>query len=153
MTVYYQNPFYDDVFGTIGVVIPSKRIGYKQGPDKKITEIVTPKGSKDFEQNFKKAFPVGSKPEWPYKGRLLVSISILIKRSDYARKDIDNISKSILDALKGLAFVDDIQVDCLHVVKFPSDEYSFMIGIKQLKEDDRGWYHPPLYSEKPFPKS
>lgn len=38
------------------------------------------------------------------------------------RPDVDNLSKSVLDALNGLAYEDDKQVYDLRIVKFYSDE-------------------------------
>jgi len=150
--VFYQNPFYDDVFGTLGVVVPSKRVRYKQNERKEITQIVLPRGTHEFEENIRRKLSKGSKPEWPRKGRLLIAMWIAIKGSDYKHKDIDNITKSILDALKGVAYIDDVQIDTIHVQKFPSDHYGFMIGIKSLDKEDPGWYFPPLYAQTPFKK-
>jgi hypothetical protein len=93
---------------------------------------------------------MGSKPEWPRKGRLLIAMWIAVKGSDYKHKDIDNVTKSILDALKGVAYIDDVQIDTIHVQKFPSDHYGFMIGIKSLDKEDPAWYFPPLYAQTPF---
>lgn len=152
MQVFHQNPFYDDVFGTFDVVVPSKRLRYKQNERKEITEIIAPRGTQEFEKNIRRGFSNGFKPEWPRKGRLLIAMWIAIKESDYRNKDIDNITKSILDALKGIAYIDDVQIDTIHVQKFPSDHYGFMIGIKSLDKEDPGWYFPPLYAQTPFKK-
>ena len=148
---YYQNPFYNDVFGTQHVVIPTKRAGYKQDPvTKKVTISDLPKGTKEFEKYIRESFSCEDKEEWPYSDRLLVSIWISIKNSEYKCKDIDNIAKSIMDALKGIVYVDDKQIDTLHISKMPSENNFLMIGIKKLKKNDYTPYSPPLYSPKPF---
>lgn len=51
--------------------------------------------------------------EWLVQSRL--SVQILHFADSDATADIDNIVKPILDALKGVIFQDDIQVDDLHV--------------------------------------
>ena len=145
---FYQNPFYDDLFGSYGVVVPSKRIRYKQNERKEITEIIAPRGTHEFEEYIKSSFTTN--PNWPRKGRLLIAIRLAITHADYRIKDIDNVTKSILDALKGVAYIDDVQIDSVHVVKWPSDKYGFMIGIKELSNTEDGWNFPLLYSEKPF---
>ncbi|OGU41354.1 MAG: hypothetical protein A3K31_17005 [Ignavibacteria bacterium RIFOXYA12_FULL_35_25] len=146
--IFYQNPFYDDVFIIFDTTVPSKRIRYKQNENKIITEIITPKGSKVFEEFIKNNLE--RNPNWPHKGRLLVAVQIMIKASDYKNKDIDNVTKSILDALKGIVFEDDVQIDMIHIQKIKSDKYSFAVGVKVLDEDDSALYFPPLFSEKEF---
>ena len=146
--IFYQNPFYDDVFIIFDITVPSKRIRYKQNEDKKIVEIILSRGTKEFEEYIK--YKLETKPEWPHKGRLLIAIQIMIKESDYKHKDIDNVTKSILDALKGIVYEDDIQIDMIHIQKIKSDKYSFAVGIKVLDDDDTALYFPPLFSKKEF---
>jgi Holliday junction resolvase RusA-like endonuclease len=147
---FHQNPFYDDLFGVINAAVPSKRIGYKRNPNGTIGEAVVPQGAKEFEKYIRESFPKSQNPMWPRKGRLLIAMHISLIPSEYKSKDIDNIAKSILDALKGLAFDDDVQVDSVHLVKSSSKQPGFMIGIKELSADDPGWYFPPLCDERPF---
>jgi Holliday junction resolvase RusA-like endonuclease len=147
---FYQNPFYDDVFGTFDVTIPSKRIRYKQDDNKRITEIITPKGSQEFETYIKQVFNSDTNENWPYKCELLIAISILLPIKEWKIKDIDNLAKSIVDALKGIVYEDDNQITSLFISKTKSDQPSFMVGVKCLKEEDSVWFVPLLYSEKPW---
>lgn len=49
------------------------------------------------------------------KGKAKVTLLFLLK--DRRRRDLDNLSKAVLDALNGIAWVDDTQVVDLHIVK------------------------------------
>jgi Holliday junction resolvase RusA-like endonuclease len=148
---FYQNPFYDYMFGTIGVIVPSKRAGYKQDPvTKKAVEFTLPKGTREFERYIKSWLSKNPKPGWPITSRILIAVSIGLVSEDYNRKDIDNTTKSLLDALQGVAYENDRQVDALHVVKYKSDLATFMVGIKELTDDDPGWYYPQLFKEEPW---
>lgn len=55
------------------------------------------------------------------------------EQPDTNKPDIDNIIKSVLDALNGVAFADDSQVICVNAYKFPRarrDEYiEVMVGV------------------------
>lgn len=150
---WYFNPFYDDLFLTLGASVPTKRVGYKQESNGKAIITSLPKGTREFEAKMKSMLSKQPDPAWPRTGRLLVSMLVTLNKTEYKIKDVDNLAKSLLDAMKGVVFTDDVQVDTLHVVKQPSDSNAFFVGIKQLSHDSQGWYYPPLYQrEKPFEK-
>lgn len=46
-----------------------------------------------------------------------VEVWITFWRKDYSKVDIDNLSKAVLDAIKGIVFIDDDQVTELHLLK------------------------------------
>ena len=50
------------------------------------------------------------------------------------KPDCDNLAKSILDALNGIAFDDDMQVTLLTVTKFYSDTAKTVVTIGELEE-------------------
>jgi crossover junction endodeoxyribonuclease RusA len=56
----------------------------------------------------------------PIKGRIAVSIEL--SRKDRRKYDIQNYDKSLLDALIGLAYEDDGQIDKLEIRRLPVDE-------------------------------
>jgi len=85
----------------------------------------------------------------PLKGRVLVSLAIKLTPIEYEKRDIDNMVKSLLDALVGIAYENDKQVAVLHVVKLKSDDNRWHIGLKALAENESAWYFPPLYEESP----
>ena len=151
--IFYQNTFYNYVFGTFKIEIPSTRSGYKNNPQ---TGKSFPNPITDGVHKFRNSIEtwLKQKPDktWPCKCRLLVAIQFGLTSKGYKDKDIDNITKSLIDALKGVVYNDDQQIDCLHVTKYKSEQNSFMVGIKKLTENNPAWYFPPLYSEKLFPK-
>lgn len=55
------------------------------------------------------------------------------EQPDMNKPDIDNVIKSVLDALNGVAFADDKQVICVNAYKFPRarrNEYmEIMVGV------------------------
>jgi crossover junction endodeoxyribonuclease RusA len=54
-----------------------------------------------------------SKP--PFTERLSVSIALFFKTK--TKRDLDNFNKLILDALTGIVYEDDNQIDDLHIVR------------------------------------
>lgn len=48
------------------------------------------------------------------------------------REDIDNLAKSILDALNGVAYVDDSQITCLLVFKTYGEEDKVIVEIEEI---------------------
>jgi Holliday junction resolvase RusA-like endonuclease len=86
----------------------------------------------------------------PSKRPILISLAIGLTPKQYKKIDIDNMVKSVLDALKGVVYDNDIQVNVLHVVKYQADDDRWNIGIKQLSDDDQLWHSPWLYDESPM---
>jgi len=61
-----------------------------------------------------------------------VSMTIDFYLPDHSRKDLDNLSKAILDSLNGIVFVDDCQVVDLELHKrFGSQEYGCTVTVKE----------------------
>lgn len=50
------------------------------------------------------------------------------------RPDFDNLTKSITDALNGLAFEDDNQIAEAHIYKYYSDEPRAVVKIEKIQE-------------------
>lgn len=63
----------------------------------------------------------------PLSGNVKVMLVFLLK--DRRRRDLDNLSKAVLDALNGIAYLDDKQVTDLHIVKSLSKEPGVVIEI------------------------
>ena len=149
---FYQNPFYESLFGNLNAVVPSKRIGYKQNEKKHITRITVTPSSIDFENQLKKALSEDKDPKFPFKGNLFLAISIALSKKDYETKDLDNMIKTLFDGMKGIVYEDDSQICSVFVNKYITDrKQGFMVGIRELSEKERGWYVPALFSEKPWP--
>ena len=52
----------------------------------------------------------------PYRGPVVVRLVFYM--ANRRRRDLDNLSKAVLDALNGIVWVDDTQVEALHLYKF-----------------------------------
>lgn len=73
----------------------------------------TPARTRDAERDIGILF-VAQNPRWrPAVGRVAVRITFEVESR--RRRDIDNMAKLVLDALNGLAWVDDHQIDLLSV--------------------------------------
>lgn len=53
-----------------------------------------------------------------------LSLWIKFVRSNKIRADVDNLLKSVLDALNGIAWLDDAQIEEVHVLKVISSEHN-----------------------------
>lgn len=157
MKTFYQNPFYDYVFGTFDINVPSTRSGYKnnsqtsQSFPNPITTSV-----REFRNYIKNWLGKNPDKTWPCQCRLLITLSLGLTPKNYAEKDIDNITKSLIDALNKIVYKDDRQIDCLYINKYKTGKEgrgSFMIGIKKLTDNNIPRHLPPLYSDKPWPKT
>jgi crossover junction endodeoxyribonuclease RusA len=67
----------------------------------------------------------------PLTGRLSVA---LVFRTDTRRGDVDNLAKLVLDALNGVAWVDDRQIDDLDVSRSYSAQSMTRIRIAEIEE-------------------
>jgi len=101
----------------------------------RFVHVYTPKETVDYEQKVREAY--GDKPMMDTKPLKVVinayyRIPKSLSKKDYqkallkekrplTKPDVDNVSKSILDALNGVAYEDDKQVVSLIINKFYSD--------------------------------
>jgi len=73
---------------------------------------------------------VNNKPFYPNQ-RLRVNLSLFMGTK--RRKDIDNYSKCILDALSGLFWFDDEQIDVLHITKqYRKKKEGFKLSVEVI---------------------
>ncbi len=82
-------------------------------------------------------------PTLPSKKEVFVSVmQFFSSKKEYESRDVDNISKTILDCLKGKLYIDDSQVRTLLISKkmSPKVPTNFVfVGIRELKgETDVG---------------
>ena len=61
-----------------------------------------------------------------------VKVNLLFLLKDRRRRDSDNLSKAVLDALNGIAWVDDTQVTDLHILKSLSSTPGVAIEIWEV---------------------
>ncbi len=58
--------------------------------------------------------------------------------------DVDNMAKSIVDAFKGVAYMDDAQIDCLFTSKSIADKWSTWVAFHSLGSDVKTWFLEPM---------
>ncbi len=147
---FYQNPDFDELFIFYDEeVFTSKEIfkpvegGLYERKNK--TSAIT------FIAKIKQILEDGKKDNWPYKQNLMICIGVSGTKSLYGDRDIDNMVKPILDALKGIVFNDDSQVHLLIASKHIWDKNlkGFMVGLRVLEEGRIDKYEPWLYTTNP----
>lgn len=75
--------------------------------------------------------------EVPYPRAFKLAVKIEINQPDRRKRDIDNIIKPTLDALIGIAYEDDSQIDYLTVIRGDKVEGGKMtVTIHRLEETD-----------------
>ena len=72
----------------------------------------------------------------PLKGRLRIAISL--SRHDKRSYDIANFEKCAIDALKGLVFIDDAQIDELNIKRLPVSDNGYTdIIIQEIAREKK----------------
>lgn len=153
---FRQNPNIDFLFGYFGdMQVPTKQDKYKQQDviqiDHEGTETIfknfyqrkpdtiSVQKFKDYiEQITKNKFTNGGKIKMPDKVQVSLSISVNEKR--FFDVDVDNLAKTVLDSLNGIAFDDDSQVTSLIVDKHvhPMNVNGILISITKLTDERKG---------------
>ena len=106
--------------------VPSKRVGYKR--ENGILVANVPSGVDEFEAEVKRCFAEDPYEGWPLKVRLLMGIKIYLPKSRYLSTDVDNMTKTIMDAFCGIAYEDDKQIDSLFVAKAGNAQASLILN-------------------------
>ena len=64
-----------------------------------------------------------------------LDVEIYFYLPNHSRRDIDNLSKAILDAMNQVVYIDDCQVvDLLLHKRFNADEYGVTVAVKEATE-------------------
>lgn len=117
--------------------------------DSRTGRVYTPTATRSFEEKVKWVFTskynIATQPSIkPFSAKIIATYkpaeslsnkkkAELISQKDYTKKpDADNIAKSILDALNGLAYKDDSQVDVLLVIKEYGIENKIYIELEEI---------------------
>jgi crossover junction endodeoxyribonuclease RusA len=67
----------------------------------------------------------------PYRGAVVVRLEFWMPNR--RRRDLDNLSKAVLDALNGIVWHDDTQVEALHLYKFvDGDDPRVVVHVRTL---------------------
>jgi Holliday junction resolvase RusA-like endonuclease len=83
---------------------------------------------------------------WPYRNPVMIVIEINGPTKMYSRRDVDNMSKVILDSCNKIVYVDDRLINILIVEKRIWDQplYGFHLGIRVLENDKKDKYSPQV---------
>ncbi|MDO3627605.1 RusA family crossover junction endodeoxyribonuclease [Mucilaginibacter sp. BT774] len=107
---------------------------YIKKPDKPAIEAFEKKLSSFLKENVDK--------EMPYKMPVEVILNFDINRKRLFEVDVDNLSKTILDSMKGVVFEDDNQVVRLLAIKdtHPLNINGLMIAVNKVEKPEQGWF-------------
>lgn len=167
MITYTMNPKIDVLFGFYGgKPIPTKQDKFKplqafeideNGNEIEIKNLYERKRDKNSIQEMKefvrnsalKAFKEKGIINKPAKVEVILSFSLLERR--FKEVDIDNLTKTVLDGLNGVAFEDDSQVSSLiatkHVHEMKVD--ALFVGVTEITEERKGFANEiKLFAEK-----
>jgi Holliday junction resolvase RusA-like endonuclease len=149
--VYRMNPKIGVLFGIFGIEVKTKQDSYKPASNEGIRspegmDLYLKKDDKESVRVTKKeiaevATDVLRKNNLSMIGKpsmVEVVISISIKQSRFEQVDIDNLSKTVLDGLIGIAFENDSQVVTLLAKKHVYEENAVLIGITDLSNVNMG---------------
>jgi hypothetical protein len=94
---------------------------------------------------------------WPYVQPIMVVIGIAGPTKLYTRRDVDNLSKVILDAGNKIVFADDRLVNILTIQKqlWEKPLYGFQVGVRVVDDEKKDKYSPTLcltsYNDEKIP--
>lgn len=71
----------------------------------------------------------GQRPKWP-DGTVYMEISFV--PPDRRRRDVTNLLKGLMDALEGVVYADDFQVDELHIQRLDADKHDARAEVRVL---------------------
>ena len=154
---YYQNPKVEILFGFYGgKPIPTKQDQFKplkafevdeNGEEIELKNFYEKKDDKSSIQEMKNIVAEYATEAFKEKGiikkpsEVEVLLSFSVKEKRFKQVDIDNLSKTVLDGLIGVAFEDDVQVSSLIVNKHihPMKIDAIFIGVTELTEKKKGF--------------
>lgn len=102
----------------------------------------TPKGTRDYERTIREAYEnAPGRPPEPFSGPIEVCIMTyrqlpkstpksVFSEQDTHKPDADNVAKVVLDALNGVAWLDDAQVTSLTVVKLDRERREERLRVR-----------------------
>lgn len=153
---YRQNPKIDFLFGYFGeMAVPTKQGGYKpvemiqtdeNGIETIIKDFYVKKPDTQSITKFKEYIQTITREKFndsniiKMPNDVQVHLSISINKKRYYEVDVDNLAKTVLDCLKGIAFDDDSQVSSLNVDKHihPMNINGLLIAITKITDERKG---------------
>lgn len=83
-------------------------------------------------------------PNFPYDEPLMIVIGVAGNVKDYSRRDVDNMTKTIFDAMENIVYTNDKLIHILLIQKqlWDKDIYGFEVGIRPINIDKPDKYTP-----------
>lgn len=102
------------------------------------------KSIQEFEGKLRDYVLENKQPDQPYKmpTKVEVILAFDINSKRFFEVDVDNLSKNILDCLKGIIFEDDSQVVNLLAMKniHPWNTDGLMIAVNNIDDKEKSWF-------------
>ena len=104
------------------------------------------KNAKDLLINLKYQLQRIRCKNWPYVKPIMMTIGISGPTKMYSRRDVDNVSKVVLDAGNKIIYTDDKLINILTIQKqlWKMPLYGFQIGIRVIDSDKKDKYSPMM---------
>jgi Holliday junction resolvase RusA-like endonuclease len=135
----------------VKLIIPGEPVAKARPRVTKSGIAYTPAKTKNYETLVQELYIINYPDKVPLEGELIAMVNayFTIPKSASKKKrklmslgdirptkrpDLDNIAKSILDALNSLAYKDDSQIVSLTINKYYSEKPRVEVGIDKLKE-------------------
>ncbi len=164
---FYVNPKIEILFGFLGgKPIPTKQDKFKplqafeldeDGNETEIKTLYLRKDDKNSIQKMKELVSEYATEAFKKKGIIKkpalveVILAFSVKERRFKEVDVDNLAKTILDGLEGVAFEDDSQVSSLLVSKDVHEMKvdALLIGVTELTDKNKGFRSEiKLFGEK-----
>lgn len=113
-------------------LFPVHKIPIRITPVSKQAISQTPKKRAAFERAIRHRFKDHKTPFPP--DRAICLLIVFVVKTKGAQKDLDNMAKAIVDALKNVLFGDDRQIDHLNIIRIKSPDEEFVyLNIRQTQ--------------------
>lgn len=147
---FLGNPYFDEIM-IFMTRIPTSQDKYKQFKclncnESELYQSYSKANKTGFIQTIKEALKENSNPEWPFDKNILVQFSVSDEPNRIGEIDLDNLAKTLMDALKGTLFIDDNQVVALAGTKgVVKDIRGCIVSIRNLERDENPEFQQHIY--------
>jgi Holliday junction resolvase RusA-like endonuclease len=152
--IFVANPYFDEMMIFFGNTIYTsqeklKPIICEQCDRKNLYEKREKENKTDFINRIHGLLQTTKNHEWPFKEDLLVQFTVSNKQAKLKEVDLDNLAKTLFDALQGIVYSNDSQI-----IGFAGDKYSvididaFIVAIKRMSPGEKPIYQEFLFSGK-----
>lgn len=140
--VFYGNPYFDEIMIFL-TRIPTSQDKFKpfncsDCNESDLYKAYSKKNKTDFVDLIKNAIKKKPNPEWPFTENLLIQFNVSDIPSRICTVDLDNLAKTLMDALKGTVFNEDNQVVALAGTKdVVQNIKGCFVNVRKLEQEER----------------